>query len=67
MIVRTVKIDGNQRYGSKREPAILVREPDAALQLAPQHNWLMSKRRVLSFKPQLRLECQGQDGQNETE
>src|SRR6266403_422326 len=23
--------------------------------------------RVLSFKPQLRLECRGQDGQNETE
>src|SRR5205809_228394 len=27
----------------------------------------MSKHRVLGFKPQLRLERQGQDGQNETE
>src|SRR5229473_3636068 len=27
----------------------------------------MSKRRVLSFKPQLRLEWRGQDGQKETE
>src|SRR5438309_1049969 len=27
----------------------------------------MSKHRVLSFKPQLRLEWRGQDGQNETE
>jgi hypothetical protein len=34
---------------------------------APQDNHLMSKRRVLSFKPQLRLEWRGQDGQSETE
>jgi hypothetical protein len=27
----------------------------------------MSKRRVLSFKPQLRLEWRGQDGKSETE
>jgi hypothetical protein len=27
----------------------------------------MSKHRILSFKPQLRLEWRGQDGQNETE
>jgi hypothetical protein len=27
----------------------------------------MSKHRVLSFKPQLRLEWRGQDGQSETE
>src|SRR5258706_5404524 len=32
-----------------------------------QDNQLMSKQRVLSFKPQLRLERRGQDGQNETE
>src|SRR3979411_1962159 len=32
-----------------------------------QDNQLMSKHRVLSFKPQLRLEWRGQDGQNETE
>src|SRR5258706_8596613 len=32
-----------------------------------QDNQLMSKHRVLSLKPHLRLEWQGQDGQNETE
>jgi hypothetical protein len=30
-----------------KEPAIMVREPDATMQPAPQE----SKRRVLSFKP----------------
>src|SRR3982074_1072531 len=33
----------------------------------PQDNQLMSKYRILSFKPQLRLEWRGRDGQNETE
>src|SRR6188472_1173848 len=50
-----------------REPAIIVREPDATRQPTPQDNQLMSQHRVLSFKPQLRLEWRGQDGQNETE
>src|SRR5882762_6922392 len=50
-----------------QEPAIMVREPDATMKPAPQDNQLMSKHRVLSFKPQLRLERRGQDGQNETE
>src|SRR6266568_6546593 len=50
-----------------KEPAIMVREPDATMQPAPQDIQLMSKHRVLSFKPQLRLEWRGQDGQNETE
>jgi hypothetical protein len=45
----------------------MVREPDATMQPTPQDIQLMSKRRVLSFKPQLRLEWRGQDGQNETE
>jgi hypothetical protein len=45
----------------------MVREPDATMQPTPQDNQLMSKHRVLSFKPQLRLEGRGQDGQNETE
>src|ERR1700716_4074268 len=45
----------------------MVRRPDATMQPAPQDNQLMSKHRVLSFKPQLRLEWRGQDGQNETE
>jgi hypothetical protein len=39
-----------------KEPAITVREPDATIRLAPQDNRLMSKHRVLSLKPQLRLE-----------
>src|SRR5229473_4163802 len=50
-----------------KEQAIMVREPDATMQLTPQDNQLMSKHRILSFKPQLRLEWRGQDGQNETE
>jgi hypothetical protein len=37
------------------------------MQPTPQDNQLMSKHRVLSFKPQLRLEWRGQDSQNETE
>src|SRR3984893_13731876 len=50
-----------------KETAIMVREPDTTMQPAPQDNQLMSKHRVLSFKPQLRLEWRGQDGQSETE
>src|ERR1700674_2341759 len=45
----------------------MVREPNPTMQPAPQDNQLLSKHRVLSFKPQLRLERRGQDGQNETE
>jgi hypothetical protein len=45
----------------------MVRQPDATMQPAPQDIQLMSKHRVLSLKPQLRLEWRGQDGQNETE
>src|SRR3977135_3553085 len=50
-----------------KEPAIMVREPDATRQPTPHDIQLMSKHRVLSFKPQLRLEWRSQDGQNETE
>src|ERR1700720_2860851 len=50
-----------------KEPAIIVREPDATMQPTPQDNQLMSKYRVLGLKPQLRLEWRGQDRQNETE
>src|ERR1700729_2076309 len=46
-----------------KEPAIMVREPDATRQPTPHDIQLMSKHRVLSFKPQLRLEWRGQDGQ----
>src|SRR6266481_3953295 len=45
----------------------MVREPDPTMQPTPQDIQLMSKHRVLSFKPQLRLEWQGQDGQHERE
>jgi hypothetical protein len=37
------------------------------MQPATLDNQLMSKDRVLSFKPQFRLEWQGQDGQSETD
>jgi hypothetical protein len=50
-----------------KEPAIIVREPDATMRPTPQDIQLMSKHCVLSFKPQCRLEWRGQDGQNETE
>jgi hypothetical protein len=50
-----------------KEPSIMVREPDPTAQLAPQDDQLMSKHRVLSFKPQLRPEWRGQDSLNETE
>jgi hypothetical protein len=43
----------------------MVGEPDATMQPAPQDIQLMSKHRVLGFKPYLRLERRGQDGQNE--
>jgi hypothetical protein len=33
----------------------MIREPDATMQPSPQDNQLMSKRRVFSLKPQLRL------------
>ena len=45
----------------------MVRQPDATRQPTPQDDQLLSKHHVLSFKPQLRLEWRGHDGQNETE
>jgi hypothetical protein len=39
-----------------KEPAIAVREPDPPLNLTPQNDQLMSERRILCFKPALRLE-----------
>jgi len=50
-----------------QEPAIVVRQLDAALHLAPQNDQLMSKRRILCLKPALRLEWRGQDSQEEAE
>src|ERR1700733_11257819 len=45
-----------------KEPAIMVRQPDATMQPTSQDDQLMSKHRVLGFKSQLRLEWRGQDG-----
>ena len=45
---------------------IAVRKPDSAVHLAPQHDQLISERRILGFKPALRLEWRGQNGQHET-
>ena len=50
-----------------KEPAIAVCESNTAMQPTPQDNQLMSQHRILSLKPQLRLEWRGQDGQSETE
>jgi hypothetical protein len=49
------------------EPAIIVGEPDPALHLTPQNDQLMPECRILCFKPALRLEWRGQDGQEKTE
>src|SRR5258708_7863370 len=71
MIVRTGRIDGNQRYSWIRNPRswFMSRRDHAAatMQPAPQDIQRMSKHRVLGFKPQLRLEWRGRDGQLETE
>jgi len=50
-----------------KEQTIMVGQPDATMQPAPQDNQLMSKHRLLSLKPQLRLEWRDHDGQNEKE
>src|SRR3979490_849754 len=38
------------------EPAVVIRETSPPLQLTPQDHQLMSERRILSLKPDLRLE-----------
>ena len=48
-----------------KEPAIVVREPDPARYLTSQNDQLMSKCRVLCFKPAPRLEWRGQQAQDE--
>jgi hypothetical protein len=50
-----------------KEPAIMACELNATTQPTLQDIQLMSKHRVLGFKPQLRPEWRGQDGQCETE
>ena len=50
-----------------KKPAVVVRQPDPAPHFTPQNYQLMSERRVLGFKPALRLEWRSQDGQYETQ
>ena len=48
-----------------KEPAVVIREPNATRHLALQNIQLMSERRILCLKPALRLEWRGQDSQYE--
>jgi hypothetical protein len=50
-----------------KELAIIVCEPGAATQPTLQDNQLMSKHRILSLKPHLRLDWQRQHGLDETQ
>jgi hypothetical protein len=50
-----------------QEPAVVVPQPDPALNLTPQYDQLTSESRILCLKPALRLEWRGQDGQDEAE
>jgi hypothetical protein len=49
-----------------KEQAIVVREPDAPVHHAAQHNQLVTESGILSFKPALRLEWRPIVGQYET-
>jgi hypothetical protein len=49
------------------EPAVPVSRLDAVPDPLPQDDQLMSEHRILRFKPALRLEWRGQDGQGETD
>jgi hypothetical protein len=49
--VRTIRIDGNQRYSRIRNQRSWFREPDATMPPAPQDIQLVSKHRILGFKP----------------
>ena len=50
-----------------KEPAIVASQLGAPTYLTPQNDQLMSEGRVLCYKPALRLEWRGQDGQDEAE
>ncbi len=49
------------------EPAIVLRKVGSASRLPLQNDQLMSKYRILSRKPVLRLDWPGQHGQNEAD
>ena len=50
-----------------KKPAVVVPQPNPALNLTPQYDQLTSERRILCLKPALRLEWRGQNGQDEAE
>jgi hypothetical protein len=50
-----------------RRTTIVVREPDAATQLAPQSNQLKSLRRILCFKPAFDLNGETMTARTKTE
>jgi hypothetical protein len=50
-----------------QEPAVVVREPNLAPYLTPENDQLMSENRILCLKSAVRLEWQGQNGQDEAE
>jgi hypothetical protein len=66
-IVMALRTDGNHQIQLDEEQTIAVRELDAATHLPPQYDQLMSERSVLCFKSALRLERQGEQGQEEAE
>jgi hypothetical protein len=57
---------GNPAVHLNEEPAIVVRKVGSPYHLSLQNDQLMSKYRILSLKPALRLEWQNQNGQTET-
>ena len=67
MIVRTDRIDGNQRYSWIKNQRSLFVIRSVTVHFAPQNDQLMLERRILGLKPALRLELRCQDGQEETE
>ena len=56
--VRTCRIRRNPSIQLDQEPAVIVRQPNPATNLAPQNHQLMSERCILCLKPILRLECE---------
>jgi hypothetical protein len=53
MIVMALRTDGKPSIQLDQEQAIPICELDATAHPPPQHNQLMSKRRVLCLKPAL--------------
>jgi hypothetical protein len=66
MIVMALRIEGNHRYSWMKNKRSLVSRARPC-SLLPQHDQLISERRVLSFKSALRLEWRGQDGKEKTD